>query len=181
MERKNKITLIGIYLCLIMLLLTLFSTSLAYFKFSTYYYSEGNLPYLKLHANVESINGSKALTEILYLGQNEQIEVKFSTAGNTISGKLRVIVMFEWDDLSLKNNPENADGQKILAATIELANPDLFDVSGNTFYLKENFKPNEEITFMTAVKFAEDLPSEYLGHKVQVYILADLIQVNKGW
>lgn len=181
-KRKNSWLLITLNLfAIIILLFTLISSTLAYFKFSTYYYSEGSLPYLKLHANVESVNGSEALADILYLGQDEQVEIKFSTLGNNIPGKLRVMVMFVWDDSSLKNNPENEDGQTILAATVELAQPELFRSEGNTFYLINNFLPNEEIVFMTAIKFAEDLPNDYLGHHVQVYILADLIQTNKEW
>ena len=181
-KRKNNSLLITLHLfAIIILLFTLISSTLAYFKFSTYYYSEGNLPHLQLHANVQSVNESEALADILYLGQNESVEIKFSTAGNNIPGKLRVMVIFVWSDPTLKNNPENADGQTILAATVELAHPELFTSEGNTFYLIDYFQPNEEIVFMTAIKFAEDLPSEYLGNSVQVYILADLIQTNKEW
>lgn len=181
MEKKNRLLLITLNICaIIMLTFTLISTTLAYFKFSTYYFSEGNLPILKLHANVESINGN-ALAEILYLGQNEKVEVKFSTAGNNVAGKLRVSVVFVWDNQTLKNNPQNSSGETILAATVELFNPELFRAEGNTFYLKENFEKDTEIVFTKTIKFAEDLPNEYLGHKVKVYILADLIQTNKEW
>lgn len=182
MVKRNRFILIALNICAIIILFsTLISTTIAYFKFSTYFYSEGNLPCLKLYANVESINGDEALANILYLGQNEQVEVKFSTAGNNVAGKLRVMVVFVWEDATLKNNPTNENGDTILAATVELANPELFTADGNTFYLNSNFEPNEEITFMTAIKFAEDLPSDYLGNRVQVYILADLIQTNKEW
>lgn len=181
-KRKSSWLLLTLKLfAVIILLSTLISTSLAYFKFSTYFYSEGKLPYLKLHANVESVNGSVALADITYLGQDENIEIKFSTLGNNVAGKLRVIVSFVWDDGNLINNPENADGERILAGTVELANPELFTAENNTFYLKENFEPNEEIVFITKIKFADDIPSNYLGKKVQVYILADLIQTNKEW
>lgn len=183
MTKKNKLALISLNIFAIMfLLILLISSTFAYFKFSTYFYSEGKLPYLKLYANVESIDGSQALANIKYTGQTEQeVEVKFSTQGNTVSGKLRVMVIFEWDDNSLPNNPTNAEGETILAATIELDSPDLFDASNNIFKMKENFEPDSTITFMTAVKFAQDLPNDYLGHNVQVYILADLIQTNKEW
>lgn len=181
-KRKNKWLNLSLQVfAIVFLFLTTISTSMAYFKFSTYFYSEGNLPYLKLHANVESVNGSEALANITYLGQDETLEIKFSTLGNNVAGKLRVIVSFVWNDGNLKNNFEDETGNRVLAGTVELANPELFNAEENTFYLIDNFEPNEEIVFITKIKFAENLPSEYLGQNVQVYILADLIQTNKGW
>ena len=180
---KSKSHILKVCSALFILLLLVFNVltvTLAYFSYSTYFYGEGTLPILRLQYNVENINSINALKTITYNGQSEtELKVTFNTNGNNINGKLRVKLSYVWQD-NITNNPYNEENVRVKAADVVLVEGSGFTNDGDIYYLNL-VAPNTTIEFITAIKFADSLPSNYIGRQVSVYILADLIQVNKEW
>ena len=180
-KSKNHILKVCLaFLILVFLMINILNVTLAYFRYSTYLYGEGTLPILRLHPHIENINSINALKTITYNGQSEtELAVSFDTNGNNIDGKLRIKVSFIWQD-NLTNTPYNNESVRVKAANVLLVEGSSFTNDGDVYYL-DSVAPDTTINFITAIKFADGLPSNYNGRQVSVYIMADLIQVNKEW
>jgi len=180
---KNKSHILKFCLTLftlVFLLLNILTLTLAYFRYSTHLYGEGTLPILNLVTKVENVTSTHALKTITYNGQSEiGLNVSFNTNGNNINGKLRVKISYIWQD-NLTNTPYNNENVRVKAADCVLVEESGFRSDGDVYYL-DSVAPDTTINFISAIKFAEDLPSGYNGRQVSIYILADLIQVNKEW
>lgn len=177
--RKEKIEPLKLFIILFALFISIASITIStytYFKYKKVYDSDGDLPILKINATINTADFN-SLKNIIYNGQSgEDIVVTLNTTGNNTKGLVRVKVAVSWSNL-LNNTTYNTNNELVTACKVTY-NTDIWQEKNGFLYLKTALDKNSEVELFSSVKFGENLPSEYRGEAVDIYLITEIYQEN---
>lgn len=179
--KKSKSNLIYSIICLMLVgFCCILGATGAYFKFSKFFSSSGDLPILKIQGSASSANefvriSSDGVISTQYTGGEVDLNVKISTKGNNINGYVRVFVLISW-----QNGLSNVQsGEKICDFVFD---SEIWEIknngTGSYYYLKsgETLAPDQEVQLFTKIKFNEEHSDTYYGKTVEIVIVPDIHQ-----
>lgn len=174
-KTKSKILLSIITLFVVICSCLIVHVSSAYFGYKKALISNGVLPILKIEYSINT-NDKNSLRNISFSGQAEEnISVSFSTFGNNIAGSVRVEVGISWSN-SLDSTPTIGDNPTE-ACYLEF-DKEVWQKQGNYYYLIDPMEKDSEIEFFSKICFAENIPSNYRGQTVSIYLIPAIYQTT---
>ena len=170
---KRTILKLALYFTLIAMLIAMCSlTTIAYFKFQKVYDGVGELPILNLQSEIKNATTLKNLS---YNGETEKnISLNLTSTGNNMAGFVRVKAVIVWSN-ALNNTPEGENGAQIIACSLNYDNS-VWEKREGYLYLKEALNNNSEVIVFDKIIFDENIPQNYLGENVSVYLFAEIYQ-----